>query len=68
MCFPSVFYKMLISFFILFNTPIFCCSDLLCSNNTFLLVKVCFTKPAITVQSSRKAETVGRFGKENVCE
>ena len=36
---------------------------MLLSNNTFLLVKACFTKPAVTLQSSIKAGTVDRFGK-----
>ena len=31
------------------------------------MVKVCITKPAVTLQSSLKAGTVGRFGKEHVC-
>ena len=32
------------------------------------MVKDCFTKPAVTLQRSLKAGTVGRFGKEDVCE
>ena len=38
------------------------------SSNTFLLVKASFTKPVLTLQSSIKAGTVGRFGKKDVYE
>ena len=41
---PTIF-----SFFILFNTCNFCYSNLLLSSNTFLLVKACLTKPAVTL-------------------
>ena len=40
----------------------FCYINLLLSNITFLLVKACLTKPAVTFQSSIKTGTVGRFG------
>ena len=55
-------------FHFIFNTCNFCYRDLLLSNDTFLFVKGCFTKLVVTLQSSVKATTVDRFGKENVCE
>ena len=63
----SLILEILIFVLILFNTCDFCYSGLLLSNNTFLLVKACFKKPAVTLQSSIKAGTVGRFGKKDVC-
>ena len=45
-------------FHFIFNTGNFCYRDLLLSNDTFLLVKVCFTKLVVTLQSSVKATTV----------
>ena len=64
----SVILEILIFIFHFFNAFNFCYSDLLLSNNTFVMVKDCFTKPAVTLQRSLKAGTVGRFGKEDVCE
>ena len=63
----SLILEMFIFILILFNTCNFCYSNLLLSNSTFLLVKACFTKPAVTLQSSIKDGTVGRFGKKDVC-
>ena len=50
-----------IYFYFLCNTCHFYYDDLVLFNNTFLLVKPCFTKPAVTLQSSIKAGTVDKF-------
>ena len=50
-----------IYFYFLCNTCHFYYDDLVLFNNTFLLVKSCFTKPAVTLQSSIKAGTVDKF-------
>ena len=52
-----------IYFHFLFNTCNFYYGDLVLFNNTFLLVKACFTKPTVTLQSSIKAGTVDKFVK-----
>ena len=52
-----------IYFHFLFNTCNFYYGDLVLFNNTFLLVKACYTKLTVTLQSSIKAGTVDKFVK-----